>query len=325
MLLCVVERHEAVKVRAHAVVGVVAISFSAVWVRLAAAPPETAAFLRMAYALPLLVPLWLVVRRRDGRTHGERLLAVVAGVVLAVDLSFWHRSIAHIGAGLATVLGNTQVVFVGAAAWLLHRERPKLLARLLVPGVLGGVVLISGLGLPDAYGADPVAGAVYGLLTGICYATFLLLLRAANRSLAPAVGPLLDATVGAALGALVIGLADGGLRLDLGWPAHGWLIALALGSQVLGWLLITGALPRMAALEASVMLLLQPLATVLWGALIFAEAVSAVQWAGVVLVLAGVGLLSLWGSVDAPDPVRGRSLHDAAVSGTLAAECEEES
>ncbi len=275
-----------------------AISFSAVWVRLAAAPPETAAFLRMAYALPVLVLLWLPLRQRDSRSGRQRLLAVAAGVVLAVDLSFWHRSIGLIGAGLATVLGNTQVVFVGAAAWLLHRERPTLLARALVPVVFVGVVLISGLGMPDAYGADPVVGALFGLVTGLSYSAFLLVFRASNRMLVPAVGPLLDATLGAAAGALVIGLADGGLRFDLGWPSHLWLVALALGSQVLGWLLISRALPRMAALDSSVMLLLQPLAAVLWGFLVFAEAVSPVQWAGVVLVLAGVGLLSLRGSVE---------------------------
>jgi len=291
-------------VRLWAVLGVLAISLSAVWVRLAAAPPETAAFLRMAYALPALVLLWLPLRRADRRGRRERLLAVVAGAVLAVDLAFWHRSIGLIGAGLATVLGNTQVVFVGAAAWLLHRERPTVLARALVPAVFAGVALISGLGMPDAYGVDPVMGAVFGLLTGISYSTFLLVFRASNRSLAPAVGPLLDATVGAAAAALVLGLADGGLRLDLGWRAHLWLVALALGSQVLGWLLISRALPRMPALDTSVMLLLQPLAAVLWGRLVFAEAMSPVQWAGVVLVLAGVGLLSLKGSVES---ARGRA------------------
>jgi drug/metabolite transporter (DMT)-like permease len=122
-------------VRLWAVLGVLAISLSAVWVRLAAAPPETATFLHMAYALPALVLLWLPVRLRDRRSRRERLLAVAAGAVLAVDLAFWHRSIGLIGAGLATVLANTQVVFVGVAAWLLHRERPTLLARALVPVV----------------------------------------------------------------------------------------------------------------------------------------------------------------------------------------------
>jgi drug/metabolite transporter (DMT)-like permease len=48
------------------------------------------------------------------------------------------------------------------------------------------------------------------------------------------------------------------------------------------------------------MLLLQPMATVLWGFLIFAEHLSAAQWAGVALVLAGVGALTVRGSVERP-------------------------
>ncbi len=54
----------------------------------------------------------------------------------------------------------------------------------------------------------------------------------------------------------------------------------------------------MPALETSVLLLVQPMATVLWGYLIFTEVLSAVQWGGVALVLGGVALLTVRGSVE---------------------------
>ncbi len=289
---------------ALAVVGILIISFSAILVRLADVSPATAAFFRTAYASPVLFLLWWPLRGRDGRPAAARWWALLGGVMLGVDLAFWHRAIALIGAGLATVLGNTQVVFVGAAAWLLHRERPTRLAFLTVPLVFLGVVLISGLGRPDAYGADPVAGVVFGILTGITYAAFLLLFRSSNRRLAPPVGPLLDATLGAVLVSAVLGVADRGLDLAVTWPAHGWLLALAMGSQVVGWLLIARTLPRLPALETSVLLLLQPMATVLWGFVLFAEHLSVLQWAGVALVLAGVGVLSVVGSVEGQTPER---------------------
>ena len=66
---------------------------------------------------------------------------------------------------------------------------------------------------------------------------------------------------------------------------------------MVGWLLIAIVLPRLAALETSVILLTQPLLTVLWASLIFVERLSKVQWIGVALVLGGVGLLSIRGSV----------------------------
>ncbi|MBI2845595.1 MAG: DMT family transporter [Chloroflexi bacterium] len=284
--------------RLLALLGTLGISFSAVWVRLADVSPTTAAFFRTLYAFPILLILWLFLRHRDNRPAGLRLLAVASGLLLAIDLTIFHRTIALIGAGLATVLANTQVVFVGLAAWHLYRERPKPLTFFTVPLVLLGALFISGLGQRGSYGQDPLGGMILGVLDGAVYAGFLLVFRSANRQMSTPVGPLLDTTGGAVVGALLIGLLDPGFQFAVSWPAHAWLLALALISQVGSWLLIATALPRLPALETSVILLLQPMATVLWGFLIFAEHLSLIQWSGVALVLGGVGMLSLRGSVD---------------------------
>ena len=63
-------------------------------------------------------------------------------------------------------------------------------------------------------------------------------------------------------------------------------------SQVLGWLCIGAALPRLPAVETSVLLLVQPVFAIVWGVLLFDERLSALQWAGSAIVLAGVGVLS---------------------------------
>ena len=113
----------------------------------------------------------------------------------------------------------------------------------------------------------------------------------------PPAGPLLDATLGAAIGCLLIGSFDPGFGLLITWPAHGWLLALALGSQVVGWLLITTVLPRIPVLETSILLLLQPVLTVIWGLLFFVELLSPLQWLGVILVLGSIATLTLRGNV----------------------------
>ena len=283
--------------RLWAVSGVLIISFSAIFVRFAGVAPTTSAFFRASYALPFLLALWLLQRGSQRRPPRDRLLAIAAGVFLGLDLAFWHRAIDLIGAGLATVLGNTQVVFVALLAWALHGERPSPKAVLAIPLVLAGVVLISGVGTRGAYGQDPRQGVLFGLMTGITYALFLLGFRAAGRSLRAPAGPLLDATLGAVLGTAAVGVADGQLDLAITWPAHGWLLALAVGSQVVGWQLIGAALPRLPALETSVFLLMQPMLTAVWAWLLFAELLSAAQIAGMALVLAGVGWLSMRGAV----------------------------
>jgi drug/metabolite transporter (DMT)-like permease len=282
--------------RLAALAGIVGISFAAIFVRLADTAPSTVAFFRTLYALPFL----LIAARLSGpatRPRSERLMAFGAGALLALDLTLWHGAIDLIGAGLATVLANVQVVWVGLVAWLLHSERPSAVGFAVVPVVLAGVAMISGLGQEDAFGEDPVVGTVLGLAAGLAYAAFILLFRHSNRSRGRPAAPLLDATAGAVVGSALIGVFDTGFSLEVTWPSHGWLLALALVAQTLGWLFITVALPRLPALETSVMLLLQPALTIVWARLLFTEDLSPLQWSGVAVVLAGVLLAGLRGTV----------------------------
>ena len=276
-----------------ALLGVLSISFSAIFVRLASVSPVTATFYRGAYAAPVLLTIWLAQRSRDRRERRERWLAIASGLLLALDLNLWHESIALLGAGLGTVIANAQVVFVAAAAWAMYGERPTLGRILTIGVVLAGVVLTSGLARHDAYGAQPVAGAIVGMLAAVTYAAFLLVYRAANRTSGPRSGPLLDSTIGMIAGALASAVFDARFTFAPGWTATRWLVLLAIGSQVIGWLLIGLALPKLPVVETSVLLLGQPVFTVIWGVLLFDERLSALQWAGSAIVLAGVAILSI--------------------------------
>lgn len=292
--------------RIVALVGIVTISFSAILVRLAGTAPITTAFFRAVYALPVLALIWWFTRADDHRPVKARLVAAGAGVFLSLDLLAWHNAIEDIGAGLATVLANVQVVFVGVGAWLIYRERPTRLAMWLIPVILGGVTLISGLGRTDAYGAAPVRGVVLGVIAGLMYAGFIFGLRAANKDhLAPTAGPLLDATAGLLLGTLALAPLAEGIDFAWSWPAHGWLILIGVGAQSFGWLLIAFALPRLPALETSVLILAQPVLAIVWARLVFEERLSVVQLAGVGLVLGGLVLVSGRSTVpsDAEAPV----------------------
>jgi drug/metabolite transporter (DMT)-like permease len=291
-------------VRTAATIGVVFISFSAILVRAANVSPSTAAVFRAVYAIPFLAVLWLITRDRDHRTVRARSVAFAAGLLLAVDLTVWHHSIVYIGAGLATVLANAQVLFVGLAAWIVWSERPARTTFWSIPIVAAGLVLVSGLGRPDAYGSNPVLGVALGATTGLTYAAFLIVFRAATRhDDVPPAGPLLDATVGAAVGALILGELFGSVAFTPTWPAYGWLLLLAIVSQVVGWLLIATALPKVPALETSVLLLVQPVAAMLWGRLFFNETVSWIQAVGVVMVIAGVVVVSARGATTRSDAV----------------------
>jgi len=179
-------------------------------------------------------------------------------------------------------------VIVGFIAWWWLGERPS--ARLIaaVPFVLIGVVLISGVVGEGAYGKNPMLGVVFGAATSLAYAGFLLVLREGSKDLRRAAGPLFDATAVGAVFCIALGPVSGGVDLVPSWPSHGWLLTLAITSQVAGWLLIAISLPRLPAALTSVVLLLQPVASVALAAAVLGERPSVVQLTGCVIVLAGV-------------------------------------
>ena len=95
-----------------------------------------------------------------------------------------------------------------------------------------------------------------------------------------------------AVGALAVAVIDPHFSLVPTWPSHGWLLALAIVSQILGWLLIVNALASLPPLETSILLLVQPVFAIVWSRLIFDEHMSPLQWAGTLLVLIGVATVS---------------------------------
>ena len=310
-------------VRVSALLGAVAIAFSSILVRLSHASPSTAAIFRCAFALPILGLLALLEDRRFGaRAWPDRRMAIGAGVFFAADLILWHHSIDDVGAGLATVLANIQVVLVPLVAWAILAERPSRRVLAALPIALLGVLLISGvLEQHGAYGRAPGRGAAFGLGAGVAYVGFLMLLRRSGSDLRRVAGPLFEATATATVVAVVAGVIIGDADLAPGWPGVGWLIVLALTSQVIGWLLITTSLPRLPAAITSVTLTVQPVGSVALAVLILGEAPTALQLVGVAVVLAALIIATAPGVRALPEQVmRLRADHRRRTGAVLGAD-----
>jgi len=268
----------------------VCISFSGIFYRYAEVSPSTGTVYRALFGLPLLVLVGLAEQRRYGRLSGSTVrLAAIAGLFFSGDLLLWHHAIEAVGAGLATVLGNLQVIVVGIVAWLLLGERPSRATLLALPVVLLGVLLISGAIGAEAYGADPTLGVILGIGTALCYAGYLLVIRRGLRDPRRPAGPVAVATVFTALAASVVGLAGGDLDPAPPLASLGWLAVLGVTSQSAGYLLISISLPRLPAVITSIILLAQPVMTVVLSMVLLGEAPSTTQLFGVVLVIGGIG------------------------------------
>jgi drug/metabolite transporter (DMT)-like permease len=270
------------------------IAFSGILYSWAEVSPSAGTVFRALFGLPLLALVAYAEGRRYGRLPMRTIwMAAVAGVFFAGDLTFWHHAIEYVGAGLATVLGNLQVLIVGVVAWLLLGERPSRATLIAVPIVLVGVVLISGIVGSGAYGADPAFGVVLGIATALCYAGYLLVIRRGGRDARRPAGPVAVATLSTAAVATVVGLIVGDLDLTPSLQSLGWLALLGLTSQSLGYLFISISLPRLPAVLTSIILLVQPVITVGLSMVLLGERPSVTQLAGVALVVGGIALATV--------------------------------
>ena len=137
-----------------ALAGAVAISFSPVLYVFSGTNPSTGAFFRMLYALPALALLAYLVRSADTRSSRTRWMAFGAGLILAPDMLSYHSSMIFIGIGIATLIGNSQVIIVTLASWKLFGEKPNPAILLSLPVVVVGLALISGIADSEPYGED---------------------------------------------------------------------------------------------------------------------------------------------------------------------------
>jgi len=284
----------AARPRMAALLGALCIAFSGIFYRYADVSPSTVTVFRCLYGLPVLVLVAWLEHRRYGPLPARAIrLAVVAGVFFAGDLLTWHHAVDAVGAGLATVLGNLQVLVVGFVAWAVFGERPPRPVIAATPIVLAGAVLISGVVGSGAYGANPPLGVGLGLLTALCYAGYLLIIRRGTHDLRRPAGPVAVSTASTMVVAIVAGAIVGDLDPVPAWPSHGWLALLGLTSQSIGYLLISMSLPRLPAALVSIILLVQPVATVVLARVLLTEVPSVVQIGGVALIIGGIAVATI--------------------------------
>jgi len=95
--------------------------------------------------------------------------------------------------------------------------------------------------------------------------------------------------------AILFGIISGELNPVPSWPSHGWLLLVGITSQSVGYLVISISLPRLPAALVSIILLAQPVATVVLARIIpsLDETPSLDQLLGVVLVIGGIAAATI--------------------------------
>ncbi len=271
-------------------IGAALISLSPVWVRLVDVAPSTSGFYRVLFGGAALVIYLLITRRQLHLSKRAWWLLVVASAFLALDLWLWHRSINYVGPGLATLLGNFQVFIMMIAGIVFLRQMPTPAQVLAVPLALLGLALVVGVDW-NAPPKDYKLGVVFGLLTAVVYAAYLLTLRLIHETSTfrvPTRELAVVSVICAAMMAVTV-LVEGESLVIPTYEDLGWLVAYGVLCHCLGWLFIVSSLSEVSTAEAGLALLLQPTLSFVWDVLFFDRSMTAIELAG-----AGIALVAIY-------------------------------
>lgn len=268
--------------------GILCISWSAIFVKLAHVTGETAAFYRMFGCLLLLVPL-AVWKRKEFILPPKKslLLILIGGICFALDLTLWHWSILSTTATVSTLLAANSAVWVGIASIVfLHQKLPGVFWWGLILS-FGGVVLVLRSDL--LHHPSFSSGNLLAIAASIVYAAYLVITAQARAK----TGTLVFMTISVSVTTLClffICLAAGAPLTGFTGNTWWFLGALAVVAQFGGWMTINYALGYVRPAYVSMSLLVQPVITTLLASAIFGEQFRIDQISGGLLVLCGIFL-----------------------------------
>lgn len=273
------------------VLGATCISFSAVWAKLTTVSPDVAGFYRVAIGGGCLVTLALLqspaALRRVLIEHYGKML--ITGLFLALDLCFWHRAIEILGPGVATILINFQVFFLALFGWMFLSERLSLRFVMAIPLAFAGLILLIGIDANNILNAELV-GIGCGLAAALWLALYTYMMRH-NQSRVPDAPVVVLVALASLASAVCFGtfFLFTGISIAIPTVQDGfWLLLYGVGSQALGWMLISHGLPHIPMAYAGLTILIMPALSLLWDILFFGHSFTAMTLTGGLLALCAI-------------------------------------
>ena len=268
--------------------GVVCIGWSAIFVKLADVPGITSAFYRMFFGFLGVIPIWFL-RSRSISNLSPVKIAILSGVIFALDIAVWNVSIMLSKASISTLLANLAPVWVGIGSILFFRSSPGRIFWLGTTVSLVGVTLIIGFNIFELSILDP--GHMLAIIASIFYATYLLVMRKGRMGMDTVSFTAISMLSSTIILFIIVRVA--GVPL-LGFSANSWgaLVGLGLIAQLGGWLAINYALGYIASTTASVVLLSQTVVTTLLAYLFLSEKLLGIEILGSVFVLMCIFLVT---------------------------------
>lgn len=271
-------------------VGIISLSFSAMFVRWADAPGPVTAFYRLFISIFLLLPFFLPRLRNNPSTRSKLIIfPLIAGIFTACDLGLWTASLAYTTASNATLLGNTSPLWVALGTWLILKQKlSSAFWRGLVFAMLGAALIMgTDFLMHPRFGV----GDVMALFTGFFYGGYFLFTEK-SRTIFDPVSHIWLVGVGASISLLIINLVLGNPLS--GFETNTWLVflATALVSQLIGYMSLAYALGHLPASVVSPTMILQPVVTTILAIPLLGEIPGLWQGIGGMIALIGIYIVN---------------------------------
>jgi drug/metabolite transporter (DMT)-like permease len=269
--------------------GVVAVSFGAIFIRLAEAPSFVIATYRLLIASLIVAPVGLFRRHAELRalSRGDLSWAVVSGVLLTLHFLFWIASLEHTTVASSVFFVSTSPIFVGVASHFLTRDKLSLaMSTGIALALLGGMVI----GLNDlALGREALRGDLLAIAGAVMVGGYFM----AGRRLRPKMSLLAYVTLVYSIAALVALMLTALARHRLaGYSAQTWAMffLLAAGPQIIGHSSLNWALRLLPAVAIGIVTLGEPVGSTVLAYFLLSEPPSPLKVVGGGLILAGIYL-----------------------------------
>ena len=250
-------------------------------------PPAAFIGSRFLLAALLLLPLaWL---REPPPTRAQLVRAAGCGTLLGASLLLWVTAISQSDAlGSGAFIMSVATLMAPLAAWGAFRANPGRHYWLTLPIAIAGLLLLS---------SSTHWGVSLSLFWFLAAATTLGIQLAVHRHFAQSIAPTwltcIQLAMTGLLGTLLSLLTEQWPEAGVSHGIWGWFAASVLIATTLRYWLLTHALSKMTTAHAALMMLLEPVWTLLLSTLFYSEPLGGAKLAGAGLVLGALVLYQL--------------------------------
>lgn len=271
------------------VIGIICISFSPIFVKLADASPIVCAFYRIFFAWVFLLP-YCLYKRNLKMQRKDVMLALVGGLVFASDITVWNLSLKLISATVSTLLANLAPVWVGLLSYILFKKKSGWLFWAGTGIAIAGMIVL--VGMANLLHLQLSIGIVYAVAASMLYSIYILITKDILKRI-DTIPFMFYNMLAAGIFLLVLSFIWGDGLANYNLKTWGSFLGMGVICQLTGWITINYSISFLESTKVAIALLSQTVVAGILAVFMLNESLSLQEIIGSVIVLAGIAITFL--------------------------------